>query len=783
MIDTFDLEPLREGEYYCKRYINIDEYSIVNNAFVTIEFTECSGLIELILENGEKYRLLNNHKLHNLTERNFKIRVKKNSKLNIKFTSEKLYDFNSTNIHKISNSAEDLYYKVEGNIINPQKILFTFPFNSADLESTSRFYDIDRSDLLDIQIIDSERNWLQNKEQLIVELINKLCIKYKLEEKDIIIAGSSKGGTLTLKFGKLVPDAKKIAITPLISKADFLTLILQSSNIDIPMFYLKDMTIAKESPDSNTLIITDDTNYDDFENTIKIKTNSENVFESHITARKLGIRYTNYLINESIGNAFSRNYLNNKNYVSDNKFEKELVLDEVHLLKALNMIEIYNNEYHKKVIVEYVSGSSKIDLDLSDFDIDETDNISHSIILKSKENLISNSYRDATSLENPQFYKVNKAYKYINIDVVKGNNYGKNIILENGEYDILGIKDRQDDVLKNNKFYSIPTKYVKGLLSNLGVFDVKYSNEIIFTEEQEAYNTRHNVKCDVINDIPIYFTENNVESPEKILFTFAGVHAANNVPYVMSAMTSFKQKMKAVKVIALMDVNEYLGKYLHKFNGEPMRPSVDKLIGYYIKKYNLSEEQVYFYGNSKGASTAIQFIDVYPNSKFILDIPQLSIKSFIKPRPLLQQIIFGEVNFEYVDYLKKLNNNNIYYTFAEFDSDNTCDEFDYDGINTCLAIGTDHGSIGKIVPKSVELVISNNIIVEDYNHCGNSDILIEEKDCIAIELCRYNTKSKVYSSILLEKNENKYFCEYDKYRKYVVDKLTNNEKLQIIKYK
>lgn len=199
------------------------------------------------------------------------------------------------------------------------------------------------------------------------------------------------------------------------------------------------------------------------------------------------------------------------------------------------------------------------------------------------------------------------------------------------------------------------------------------SDEKLYHPDQYTFDERYNIQKHIFNNTTIYYSlSGNVENPQKILVTFPGVSNFDNVNYRLSALTSLQERLKDTLILALQDKEGVYGNYLYKdSNGSPFRPVVVSLISGLKSKFRLVDHDIIFYGNSKGGTIAIDYIEAYPDSFFFIDIPQLDLYNYLSQNALMRYSLGEEARkkYNFIRYLPSINNKRVTYSFAENDID------------------------------------------------------------------------------------------------------------------
>lgn len=203
------------------------------------------------------------------------------------------------------------------------------------------------------------------------------------------------------------------------------------------------------------------------------------------------------------------------------------------------------------------------------------------------------------------------------------------------------------------------------------------SNERQYHPDQDAFDRRYKIvkKAYPNGDAIHYSLISNTDTPSKILVTFPGISNFDNVNYRMSALTSV-QKMftKNISILAFQDKEEVFGNYMYKtVNGTAYKDLISEFIAEQLKKYQLKTSDLIFYGNSKGGTICFDYVDIFTDAKFFIDIPQVDLYHYLSQNDLIRSSLGVECR-QYHNYLKFMIRNdkpypNIVYSFAENDYD------------------------------------------------------------------------------------------------------------------
>lgn len=199
------------------------------------------------------------------------------------------------------------------------------------------------------------------------------------------------------------------------------------------------------------------------------------------------------------------------------------------------------------------------------------------------------------------------------------------------------------------------------------------SDDKLYHPDQNTFDKRYSIQTHIFNETTLYYSlSGNIENPKKILVTFPGVSNFDNVNYRLSALTSLQDRLKDTLILALQDKECVYGNYLYKdSDGSLFKPVVVSLISGLKSKFGLLDHDIIFYGNSKGGTIAIDYIETYPESFFFIDIPQLDLYNYLSQNALMRYSLGEDARnkYHFIKYLPSVNNKRVTYCFAENDID------------------------------------------------------------------------------------------------------------------
>ncbi len=226
--------------------------------------------------------------------------------------------------------------------------------------------------------------------------------------------------------------------------------------------------------------------------------------------------------------------------------------------------------------------------------------------------------------------------------------------------------------------------------------------------EQEQYNINQGIKY----EDGCYFSLNSKAQPEKLLVTFPGFNTSTNINYAVTKLGSMKERLSNVSVLAFQDYSLQYGSYMvYDENGEELTKLIISKIKDTLNKAKLSEEDLVFYGNSKGGSIALQYTKEFPKARFIVDAPQIEVRT--KPLNGIVKHHFDETIYLKNDFrnLICMKNENIYYGYSESDIGSNANILnDKIGTNYNSFNNLTHGHVIRaVLPVSIDLCVDKTI--------------------------------------------------------------------------
>ncbi|MCW8113922.1 hypothetical protein PGS49_05210 [Yersinia intermedia] len=304
--------------------------------------------------------------------------------------------------------------------------------------------------------------------------------------------------------------------------------------------------------------------------------------------------------------------------------------------------------------------------------------------------------------------------------------------------------------------------------------ELSFSKEKLYHPDQNIFDKKYKVRThELQNELVYYSLSGNIDTPTGILITFPGVSNFDNVNYRLSAMTSLQEKLQDVLIIAFQDKEGVYGNYMfNTSNGYPIKPIAVSLISGLRERYNLKNNNLIFYGNSKGGSIALKYIDSFPESYFFVDIPQLDLYNY-KSQNELMRFSIGEnarKHYNFLDELPKIRNKRLTYSFAEndFDASRGIPMKLYPNIKVAMLKDMGHsGAAMELVKrqfcKIIQLITGNTAIIRPKTSARWN--ILHNKLFISRVLGSFNNETdmpKVYAEVEFSNTENSWSASLNK---------------------
>lgn len=481
-------------------------------------------------------------------------------------------------------------------------------------------------------------------------------------------------------------------------------------------------------------------------------------FTTHNYAAKNSIQFLKFLLNQKIKKELPAQMIMLKPELSIDKY----INFKVHLpslsngkLKNLDHVNVhleFSKHNHSVSFECHISNENKnIFATIDNCPYNEViENISeYNISLKIY--LISRCYVYPIKITN-QLSKINKSSKYFSFEVIGFKNKNTTITLSDDNKNFL-VSTHTNRITKYTNLNT--NNYNSFSTSTCCSVNIIYHNKLLYTGEQNKYNLRYDIN---IKTHKIYY-EKKIGTPKHILVTFPGMSLFNNVHHQISALSSFYEEFNNILILSFQDYMGTFGNYMYKDeNGAFIKKYVIDIINKKMDFYDIEEENLIFYGNSKGATICIDYFEIFDKSYFFIDGPQINLR-----KKNVNDLIKSSYTREYLDYfdneslIQNLNNPKIFYSYSNIDYDSNCSiVYKKLNINTIEVKDSDHGTlIMKAIlstKRNLNMIIDREYKIPILKTCfikNNNKLMINALDYKLIEI-NYNYKKIFSNSILLE---------------------------------
>lgn len=234
-------------------------------------------------------------------------------------------------------------------------------------------------------------------------------------------------------------------------------------------------------------------------------------------------------------------------------------------------------------------------------------------------------------------------------------------------------------------------------------FTLQIGKGAFTTPQQINYDRQYGVEQH--GDV-FYSVRGNTTAPKKLLITFPGFGpSTSRISYAVSYLKGIKDTdLSDTLMVCFQDRYLAAGTYMLVDNsGRSLIERVNAVIRGFVKKYDIDEDQMLFFGASKGGSIAIQYADDYPAAQLLLAVPQMNLKYYLD-KPFFRDNIFNETGMHSVPqpetllrrYLEEGRRIDYFYTNSDEQSNFSLIEFvaDVPGLTKYRVDGA-HGDVAK----------------------------------------------------------------------------------------
>jgi len=170
-------------------------------------------------------------------------------------------------------------------------------------------------------------------------------------------------------------------------------------------------------------------------------------------------------------------------------------------------------------------------------------------------------------------------------------------------------------------------------------YTLKIGKGAFTTPEQIKYDSQYGVKQH--GDV-YYSLRGNTKNPKRLLLTFPGFGpSTTRISYAVSYMKALtEQDLHETMMICFQDRYLAAGSYMMVDNsGRPLYDRVKGIIDSFVNKFGILEENMMFFGASKGGSIAISYAEDYEAAHLLLAVPQMNLPYYFN-KPFFRDNLF-----------------------------------------------------------------------------------------------------------------------------------------------
>ncbi len=272
---------------------------------------------------------------------------------------------------------------------------------------------------------------------------------------------------------------------------------------------------------------------------------------------------------------------------------------------------------------------------------------------------LNNKYLEKENIFNINFETENEIISLFNSTTYIGENTYRNILVPVGA-----------------KFVILPNIY-------------SYSN-VEFTNKRNRTKREIELATNELNKVTYYQKEGYLK---KLIVTFPGF-AENGKKENQFPFTFAKAKDRYFyhcNFISFLDENSTKGTYMqYNDNFELYKETVIEIINNKLVELEIDESDMVIFGSSKGGSIATMYLECFPKSTFIINVPQMNLNEYAIERPDHMALIMQEVKREKISFITNfdellidatLKDINIYLYLSSNDESNSVKSLNFYSIN------------------------------------------------------------------------------------------------------
>ncbi|PQZ96717.1 hypothetical protein CQ017_16140 [Arthrobacter sp. MYb224] len=170
-------------------------------------------------------------------------------------------------------------------------------------------------------------------------------------------------------------------------------------------------------------------------------------------------------------------------------------------------------------------------------------------------------------------------------------------------------------------------------------FSIKIGRGSYTTPQQLKYDKQYDVEQH--GDV-YYSLRGNTTNPKKILLTFPGFGpSTSRISYAVSYLKALTDTdLKDTLMVCFQDRYLAAGSYMMVDNaGRPLYSRVRDVISGFASRFKVANEDILFFGASKGGSIAIHYAQEFEEAQLLLAVPQMSLPYYFN-KPFFRNNLF-----------------------------------------------------------------------------------------------------------------------------------------------
>jgi hypothetical protein len=234
-------------------------------------------------------------------------------------------------------------------------------------------------------------------------------------------------------------------------------------------------------------------------------------------------------------------------------------------------------------------------------------------------------------------------------------------------------------------------------------FTLKIGHGAFTTPQQIEYDEKYGVEQH--GDV-FYSVRGNTTNPSKLLVTFPGFGpSTSRISYAVSYLKDLDEHdLSDTLMVCFQDRYLVSGSYMLVDNGgRPLYDRVHRVIDEFVRRHEIAQHDVLFFGASKGGSIAITYAKEFPQAHLLLAVPQMNLPYYFN-KPFFKDSLFRMTQLRELEqpqelvrrYFAEGRKIDYFYTNDDELSNHSLIELAHDVENlTKYRVGGVHGAVAK----------------------------------------------------------------------------------------